>query len=191
MELRNKLTIITASALLALLGTGYAAWTFNNNSEQEQDAGTYVTSAISANNVALSGNTTVYLVLDQAKPYWSVAVDTGAKPVELTGGKITVTPSYELTDQNDGASWTYTLTSAIDVDSAIATYVNVTGFDTVSKTGVITASGDEGIAPVDYALPSLAYTASKPSNYSEYTTMLGAVGSSTVTFTFNCTFAEN
>lgn len=191
MELRNKLTIITASALLALLGTGYAAWTFNNNSEQEQDAGTYVTSAISAKDVVLSGNTTVYLVLDQAKPYWSIAVDTGSKPVELTGGKITVTPSYDLTDQNDGASWTYTLTSAIDVDSAIATYVDVTGFDTVSKTGTITASGDEGIAPVDYALPSLAYTSSKPSNYSEYVTMLSAVGGSTVTFTFNCTFAEN
>ena len=191
MKLKNKLAIITAASMLAFVGAGFAAWTFNNSVEQEQKAGTYVTSAISANNVALSGNTTVYLVLDQAKPYWSTAVDNGSKPVELADGKITVTPSYELTDNNDGASWTWTLTSAIDVDAAIATYVSVTGFDTIAKTGTITAAGDEGISPVDYDLPALAYTASKPSTYAEYTTMLDAVGSSVITFTFNCTFAEN
>lgn len=193
MKLKNKLTIITAASMLAFVGAGFAAWTFNNSMEQEQKAGTYVTSAIRANNVALSvsGNTTVYLVLDQAKPYWSTAVGNGSKPVELADGKITVTPSYELTNNNDGASWTWTLTSAIDVDKAIAMYVKVTDFDTTPKTGKITAAGDEGISPVNYDLPALDYTASKPSTYAEYTKMLAAVGSSVITFTFNCTFAEN
>ena len=191
MKLRNKIAAITAAAMLAFAGVGYAAWTFNNSVAQEAEIPTYVTSAISAKNVELSGNTTVYLVLDQAKPYWSTAVDTGSKPVELANGKITVTPDYDLQDQNDGASWTYTLTSAIDVDSDIATYVDVTGFDTVAKTGTITAAGDEGIAAVDYTLPALAYTASKPNSFADYQTMLSAVDGAVITFTFNCTFAEN
>lgn len=191
MKLKNKLALITTASMLAFVGAGYAAWTFNNNVAQTQDAGVYATSAINAKNVELSGNTTVYLVLDQAKPYWSVAVNNGSKPVELANGKITVTPDYDVTDQNDGASWTYTLTSAISVDSAIATYVNVTGFDTANKTGTITAAGAETIDAVDYDLPALAYTASKPSTYAEYEAMVAAVAGKVITFTFNCTFAEN
>jgi len=191
MNLRNKLSIITATSMLALAGVGFAAWTFNNNVEQSANAGAYVTSAINAKNVALSGNTTVYLVLDQAKPYWSTAINTGSKPIELANGKITVAPDYDLQNQNDGASWTYTLTSAIDVDDDIAEYVNVSGFDTVAKTGTITAAGDEGIAAVDYALPSLSYTANKPSTYAEYQDMLSDVSGKVVTFTFNCTFVED
>ena len=191
MKLRNKLAIITAASMLAFAGIGYAAWTFNNSVAQEAQESAYVTSAISAKNVVLSGNTTVYLVLDQEKPYWSAAVNNGSKPVELANGKITVAPDYDLQNQNDGASWTWTLTSAINVDSAISTYVNVSGFDTVAKTGTVTAAGAETITPVDYDLPALSYTASKPANYADYQTMLSAVGSAHITFTFNCTFAEN
>jgi hypothetical protein len=192
MKLRNKLAIISATSMLAFVGIGYAAWTFNNSVEQEQEVGTYVTSAISANNVALSGNTTVYLVLDQEKPYWSTAVNNGSKPVELANGKITVTPSYELQNQNDGASWTYTLTSAMDVDSDIATYVNVGAFDETDKTGTVLANGGlNQISAVDYDLPTLAYTANKPTTYAGYQSMLSAVDGKVITFTFNCTFVEN
>jgi len=191
MKLRNKLAAITAAAMLAFTGVGFAAWTFNNSVAQEQEVGTYVTSAINAKNVALSGDTTVYLVLDQEKPYWSTAVNNGSKPVELANGKITVTPDYDLTNNNDGASWTYHLTSAITVSSDIANYVNVTGFDVVEKTGTITAADHETIAAVDYNLPSLAYTTNKPANYADYTTMLSAVSGDIIEFSFNCTFTQN
>lgn len=190
MTLKNKISAITAAAMLAFAGVGYAAWTFNNGVAQTAQENAYVTSAINAKNVVLSGNTTVYLVLDQAKPYWSTAVSNGSKPVELENGKITVTPSYDLQNQNDGASWTYHLTSAINVDAAIATYVNVTGFDTVEKTDTITAAGHETIEPVDYDLPALEYTASKPADYAAYQTMLSAVATAHITFTFNFTFVE-
>lgn len=191
MKLKNKLAAITAASMLAFAGVGFAAWTFNNSIAQEQQISSYATSAIEAKNVALSGNTTVYLVLDESKPYWSTAVNNGSKPVELTNGKITVTPDYEVVDQNDGASWTYTLTSAIDIDSAISTYVNITGFDTVSKTGTITAAGAETITPVDYNLPALSYKANKPASLTEYNAMLAAINGKVITFTFNCTFTEN
>ena len=103
MKLRNKIAAITAAAMLAFTGVGFAAWTFNNSTAQTQNVSTYVTSAIEAKNVELSGDKTMYLVLDQAKPYWSTAVNTGSKPVELTDGKITVTPKYKVVNQNDGA----------------------------------------------------------------------------------------
>ena len=57
MKLRNKLAAITAAAMLAFTGVGFAAWTFNNSHEQETELGNYVTSAIEANDVVLSGNT--------------------------------------------------------------------------------------------------------------------------------------
>ena len=191
MKLRNKLSIITVASMLAFMGACFAAWTFNNNVVQESESSAYVTSAINAKDVALSGDTEVYLVLDQEKPYWSTAINTGSKPIELVNGKITVTPSYDLQNQNDGASWTWTLTSNMSVDADIANYVNITGFDTANKSGTIHASVGETISPVDYSLPSLAYTANKPSTYASYQTMLSDVAGKYITFTFNCTFVED
>lgn len=192
MKLRNKLAIITSTAMLAFVGVGFAAWTFNEGAEQRQEAGTYVTSAINGTNVELSGNTSVFLVLDQAKPYWSVEVNNGSKPVELADGKITVTPKYELTDNNDGAKWTWTVTSNMVVDSAISTYVSVGEFKASgAETGTVTANGGlEQISAINYSLPTLSYTASKPTTYSDYTSMLSAVEGKVIEFTFNCNFVE-
>lgn len=192
MTLKNKISVIAAASMLAFVGIGFGAWTFNNSAAQEEEESAYATSAISAKDVVLTGNTEVYLVLDQEKPYWSTAVNTGSKPVELANGKITVAPDYDLVNQNDGASWTWTLTSSITVDSAISTYVNVGSLSTSGTTsGTVTAAGAETIAAVDYPLPTLAYTASKPANYTEYQAMLTAIASAHITFSFNCTFAEN
>lgn len=191
MTLKNKIAAITAASMVAFVGIGFAAWTFNEGQAQEAEESAYATSAINGKDVVLSGNTEVYLVLDQDHPYWSVAVDTGAKPVELTNGKISVTPKYDVTDQNDGAIWRWTLTSEIEVDSAIANYVSVTGFDTQDHTDTIAAEdGADAIAAVDYDLPALAYTANKPASYTEYQAMLNAVETAHITFTFNCTFEE-
>lgn len=192
MTLRNKLAAITATAMLAFTGVGFAAWTFNNTVAQKQNASTYVTSALKAENVTLSGNTEVYLVLDQAKPYWSTAVDTGSKPVELTDGKITVTPNFTIRNNNDGASWDYTLTSAIDVNSSIAHYVEVTGFDTANKTGTVSVAGVANPASHDYTLPSLSYVeANKPDTLTKYDEMVAALNGKVISFSFNCTFVEH
>ena len=191
MKLRNKLSAITAAAMLAFTGVGFAAWTFNNTVTQRQDAGTYVTSALKAENVTLSGDTTVYLVLDQEKPYWSTTVKTGSKPIELTNGKITVTPNFTIRNNNDGSSWDYTITSSIDVNASIAHYVNVTGFDTTNKTGTVSATGVANPVSVDYALPSLSYvTSNVPTTLEEYDEMVTALNGKVISFSFNCTFAE-
>lgn len=191
MTLKNKIAAITAASMVAFVGIGFAAWTFNEGQAQEAEESAYATSAINGKDVLLSGNTEVYLVLDQTKPYWSLAVDTGSKPVELSNGKITVTPDYDLQDQNDGAIWRWTLSSEIEVDSAISNYVSVTGFDEQDHTGTISAEdGEDAIEGVDYDLPALAYTANKPASYTEYQTMLGAIETAHITFTFNCVFEE-
>ena len=193
MKLRNKIAAITAAAMLAFTGVGFAAWTFNNSTAQTQNVSTYVTSAIEAKNVELSGDKTVYLVLDQAKPYWSTAVNTGSKPVELTDGKITVTPKYKVVNQNDGASWKWTVSSNMNVASAISTYVTVGSFVASSaETGTITAaSGDDQIAAIDYNLPTLNYVeAKKPTSLESYNAMVSAINGAMITFTFDCSFVE-
>lgn len=193
MKLRNKIAAITAAAMLAFTGVGFAAWTFNNSTAQTQNVSTYVTSAIEAKNVELSGDKTVYLVLDQAKPYWSTAVNTGSKPVELTDGKITVTPKYKVVNQNDGASWKWTVSSNMNVASAISTYVTVGSFVASSaETGTITAaSGDDQIAAIDYNLPTLNYVeAKKPTSLESYNAMVSALNGAMITFTFDCSFVE-
>lgn len=192
MKLRNKLAAITAAAMLAFTGVGFAAWTFSNTVAQKQDVSTYVTSALKAENVELSGNTEVYLVLDQAKPYWSTEKEVNRKPDELTDGKITVTPKFTIRDKQDGASWDYTLTSSIDVNASIAHYVDVTGFDTADKTGTVSLAGVANPASVDYALPSLSYVAAnKPDTLTKYDAMVSALNGKVITFSFNCTFVEH
>lgn len=192
MKLRNKLAAIAAAAMLAFTGVGFAAWTFNNTVAQNENALAYATSALKAENVELSGDTEVYLVLDQEKPYWSTAVNTGNKPVELVGGKITVIPKFTIRDKNDGASWDYTLTSSIDVNSSIAHYVTVTGFDTTNKTGTVSLAGVANPASVDYELPTLSYvTANKPDTLDKYDSMVSSLSGKYVTFSFNCTFVEH
>ena len=194
MNLKNKISAITAAAMLAFAGVGYAAWTFNNSVDQSVTTGeTFVTSAINAKNVVLSGDTTLYLVLDQAEPYWTTAVTNGSKPTKLSNGKITVTPSYDLSNQNDAASWTYTITGTMTVDPEIENYVNATGFGSSSAlTGTVTAAGGTNqITAVDFNLPTLAYKGNKPSTYTEYQAMTSAVANKHITFTFNCTFVED
>ena len=192
MKLRNKIATITAVAMMAFTGVGFAAWTFNNTVAQSQNVNTYVTSALKAENVALSGNTTVYLVFDQAKPYWSTAVNTGSKPVELTDGKITVTPKFTIRDHSDGASWDYTLTSSMSVNASISHYVTVSGFDTANKTGTVSLNGEANPASHDYAGPSVSYVAdAKPTTLDAYDAMVTALEGKYITFSFNCTFAEH
>ena len=192
MKLRNKLSIISAASMLAFIGVGYAAWTFNNGEDQTKDFGTYVTSAIEAKNVEIA-DATFYLVLDQEKPYWSTEKEVNKKPIEVTDGKISVTPKYEVVNHNDGASWKWTVSSNMVVDSAISKYVTVGSFAANGKTtGTITASdGNDKIAAIDYNLPTLSYVeAQMPKSLEAYNAMVNAIGSAKITFTFNCSFEE-
>ena len=191
MKLRNKLTTITAAAMLAFAGVGFAAWTFDTTKSDTDTAEGYVTSAINAESVTVTGDT-FYLVLDQAKPYWTKAIETGSKPVEITASdKLTVTPVFSSRWNQDGASWDWTLTTEVTPAADIANYITfgtLTTSDTVS--GTITEDSHATITPVEYNLPTVAYKDNKPTTFADYTTMANAVEDKTVTFTFTFTLTE-
>ena len=68
MKLRNKIAAITAAAMLAFTGVGFAAWTFTKTVEDSVTATSKVTCGIEANNLKVyNGNTeieNIYVVFD-------------------------------------------------------------------------------------------------------------------------------
>lgn len=68
MKLRNKLAAITAAAMLAFTGVGFAAWTFTKTVEDSVTAASKVTCGIEANNLKVYNGDTeienIYVVFD-------------------------------------------------------------------------------------------------------------------------------
>ena len=68
MKLRNKIAAITAAAMLAFTGVGFAAWTFTKTVEDSVTATSKVTCGIEANNLKVYNGDTeienIYIVFD-------------------------------------------------------------------------------------------------------------------------------
>ena len=68
MKLRNKITAITAAAMLAFTGVGFAAWTFTKTVEDSVTSTSKVTCGIEANNLKVYNGDTeienIYVVFD-------------------------------------------------------------------------------------------------------------------------------
>ena len=71
MKLRNKIAAITAAAMLAFTGVGFAAWTFTKTIEDSVTATSKVTCGIEANNLKVYNSDTeienIYVVFDAPK----------------------------------------------------------------------------------------------------------------------------
>ena len=104
MNLKNKLAVITATAMLAFVGTGFAAWTFTKSVNADVASITgKVTAAIEAKELKVqdgSGNDVagLYLICDAPAGqtdllagegiYWSTKNDTTAKANKITSLKL-------------------------------------------------------------------------------------------------------
>ena len=68
MKLRNKIAAITAAAMLAFTGVGFAAWTFTKTAEDSVTATSKVTCGIEANNLKVYNGDTeienIYVIFD-------------------------------------------------------------------------------------------------------------------------------
>ena len=68
MKLRNKIAAITAAAMLAFTGVGFAAWTFTKTVEDNTTAASKVTCGIEANNLKVYNGSAkienIYVVFD-------------------------------------------------------------------------------------------------------------------------------
>ena len=68
MKLRNKIAAITAAAMLAFTGVGFAAWTFTKTVEDNTTAASKVTCGIEANNLKVYNGSAeienIYVIFD-------------------------------------------------------------------------------------------------------------------------------
>lgn len=181
MKLRNKIAAITAAAMLAFTGVGFAAWTFNSTAVVEKQGTGYVTSAMDLKGIEVTSPENLYVVFDQEKPYWSIGTIKNSEKPEEYNGKIALKATLEGKDQSDGAKWKGAF-SKCEVDgSAIATYVTV---GTLAKPDDVEILAADVEKTFEIALPTLAYTTSKPENLEDYNTMFTAVEGKQIKFSF-------
>ena len=181
MKTTNKITLLSLAGGLTLVGTAFAAWQFNANVAEATNSNVEITKATSTGSIA--DVATFYLTLDQKGAYWtnksfvnSDAEVTDADVVESF--EFTYTGSANSNDVSD-----VTLAVTYDVDDAIANYVTIDG-GSLSDATVL-----NNVKSTTYTLPTLTYTASKPTTSAAYNAMVEALEGKTVTFTLAATVA--
>ena len=181
MKTTNKITLLSLAGGLTLVGTAFAAWQFNANVAEATNSNVEITKVSTAGSIA--DVTTFYLTLDQKGAYWTNKsfVDSNEEVTDadvIESFAFTYTGSASSNDVSD-----VTLSVNYDVDDAIATYVTVDGGSLSDATVV------NNVKSATYTLPSLTYTASKPTTSAAYNVMKEALEGKTITFTLTATVA--
>lgn len=188
MKTRNKLSVLAGVAALALVGTGYAAWQFSKDVAD-------VTASGNVNITVLDtevGTLTVdapefYLVIDQKFLGWATTENATASDLSKVTLTYTGAPSGNAATNTD---WVIDedikFTCTCDA-SALSSYITFTGADDYENT--VDYVGEA--ITCDYTLPSVEWKAGmKPSNEAEYRTMVAAIGTEAVSFTFSAEVVE-
>lgn len=179
MKLLNKVTLVSVLGCAAVVGTGFAAWTFNANANAQSQANVLITSTASVGTLAAS-KTQLYVVLDQAGAYFSTKNDEAtALANKVTSITLTYTGSEDAADVSD-----VSIAFSKVVTADLETYV------TVGDGALGTPSVTKNVKTVEFTLPTLTYTAEKPTTIVEYNAMKTAVADDTIAFSFTATVAE-
>lgn len=199
MKLRNKIAAITAAAMLAFTGVGFAAWTFTKSVDSEIDSITgKVTAAIEAKELKVqdgSGNdvTGLYLICDAPAGqaglvaangiYWSTEADgkdgSGNKS-EITS--LTLIGSVTEDDNNiaDIAKYVghFEMTS---VAATTGTWVNIAA---ASLDTTVTSTSKDADVEYVWNLPAPSY-AVVPTSVAEVNSLETEVNALDLTFSFS------
>ncbi len=177
---------ISAVAVSAVVGAGFAGWTFTSEAKQEHNLGINVTAAYSFGTVAVDTDAPDTVVLDQSGITLAKA---GAPTTAITDVTAKWTVNTAAYTEAVAAGLTYAVN--VYINDALSTYVNcgtTTAATTSAKTGytqyVITVtpaesdvatSGDNTVVTMTVANP-FGYTASKPDTFEKYQAMVAAIG---------------
>ena len=179
MKTSSKISLIASVSILALVGTAFAAWEFNKAAEITVDSNVAITKDASVGTLE-TDPAVFYLTLDQDTLAFTLADhtdDANAISDTITAFDITYTGSAKSNDVSD-----VTLGVTYVVDSAISTYVSVTGGSLGS------ASANANVKEATYTLPTLAWV-SKPSTQAAFNAMKTALDGAKITFTVSATVA--
>ena len=206
MKLTNKIALISGLGCLALVGTGFAAWTYadannienNNLTQTAAYAGTGTTTTTQTNlKGTISVENKAYLFLDEF-----YKIDSGKLVANTNGGKIqgvalwagtdVLASAIEDSDSNANkvlvaASMIPTLTMSDGTAApSYLTYTwtfvatgNITNYVTFSNVSGNWTSGSS------ITLPTATFNqANAPQSVDEYNTMISNIAGSALTFTF-------
>ena len=180
MKTGSKISIIATLSTLALVGTAFAAWEFNKSAEQAAQSNVAITKDASVGELVLDPET-FYLTLDQQVLSFTES-DHSNSVAAISDQITTIDLEYTGSDKSNDVS-DVTLSVTYVVDNAISTYVTVSG----GALGAQTNNGNKATAT--YTLPTLAWTAEKPSTQAEFNAMKTALAGAKISFTFTATVA--
>lgn len=180
MKLTNKLAAITAASMLSFAGVGFAAWTFNKDASISSTANIAVLAETELGTLTIT-TTNLYIILDQSGIYYATDA-AGENPITQLVANYTA-----VADGTYGANMDidFTLTWSI---GSVAWTNYVSGLTSVSL-GTVTV--DNGSNELLFTLPTLTYTANKPSTKSEYDTMKEALNGKSLTITITADAAAD
>lgn len=182
MKTSNKITLLSLAGGLTLVGTAFAAWQFNANVASAVNSNVAITKASSEGTIA--DVATFYLTLDQKGPYWTnKSFDNSEEEITINDVVNTFDFTYTGSSKSNDAS-DVTLSVTYTCDDAILNYVSFTGGE------LSDATVNDNVKSATYILPTLAYTANKPTTKANYEAMKEALEGKKVTFSLVATITE-
>ena len=188
MKLRSKILIITVMAVVALMGVGYATWTFTTAKTENVNVAGTAFAAIEAQNVQIKNAdgsadvTNLYIIC--AKPeedgiYWSTKAD-GSN--QITQIKLIGSVNEDDLGNLDFDTYTGTFSCAYAGNSTL-TYVNIPA---INLNADVESTGKNTDVEYLYTLPALSYNKT-PENVAEVQAMYAEVSalSIEIQFSFN------
>jgi hypothetical protein len=187
MKKRMLAVMLPVAAFVALAGTGFGVWVFNETTAASAGANYTVTDAVAMNGLTLE-LTDKDLVLDQNSSDLQIAGTIGAK-IDMEHGGVGTAQS-ELTNKWSDSTGSQTLTAKYNVaiDNGLSTYIAVkdvkvadavaqtTGFS-FPQTWTADATDSKAI------VVNFEWTAAKPGNMKAYTDMIAAIKTKAITVT--------
>ena len=190
MRLSNKIAIISIIAIIALIGAGFATWTFATSVDSSiDDISGGAHAAIEADNVVIKNATgtatvsTLYIICDSPSDegiYWSTTNDSTAAANKITQIKLIGSVNEDDNDVLDFSTYTGTFSCSF-AGVSTGTWVNV---PSISLSQNVTSTTKNADVEYLYTLPTLTYKA-VPTDVSEVNALQAEVNALDLTITFS------
>lgn len=189
MKLRNKLTLITVTSMLAFAGIGFGAWVFGHEASSSATVTNEVTAAVDLTGLT-ADHDSFKLVLDQPSKAYNLQ-GKGLHWEDNSGNALTeivLSPSITFRSGSDTPTYEYSFVPEVTISSGFDSIVTFSNVDETERTGTFTQAS--GLANFTYTLPTLAY-ADEPSSLAEYDAMVSALAGKEISFSFTLSISDN
>lgn len=188
MNLKGKIVIITLVAIVALVGVGFATFTFTNSVNDSAAISGNVAAAIEAQSVTVKNAdgtadvTNLYIICaSQAEDgiYWSTNANGSNKITQL---KLIGSVNEDDNDFVDFTKYTGTFTSLVTGLPESTEWINIASFTSLNED--VESTSKNADVTYNYTLPALSYK-DVPENVSEVNALETEVNAINITITFS------